>query len=186
MTRAQFKDMLATLLGGHTAEELIFKEMTTGAQNDIEQTTKLARAMVTSFGMSDKLGPRTFGRKEEMVFLGREISEQRDYSDKVAEQIDDEVYNIIRQAQQEAREILAKNRSKLVLLAEKLIAHETLEGAELEAVFTETAPKRTKRDKAKPTPVPVKSIVEAKPEPKPGKTPAVPRLVPKQTPAASD
>ncbi|MCK4375546.1 MAG: ATP-dependent zinc metalloprotease FtsH, partial [Candidatus Brocadiae bacterium] len=95
MTRAQFKAMLATLLGGHTAEELVFHEMTTGAQSDIEQATKIARAMVTDFGMSDKLGPRTFGRKEEMVFLGREITEQRDYSDKIAEQIDDEVYNLI-------------------------------------------------------------------------------------------
>jgi len=77
ITRAQFKDMLATLLGGHAAEGIIFNEITTGSQNDIEQATKLARKMITDFGMSEKLGPRTFGHKEELVFLGREISEQR-------------------------------------------------------------------------------------------------------------
>jgi cell division protease FtsH len=183
MTRAQFKDMLATLLGGHTAEELIFNEMTTGAQNDIEQATKIARAMVTSFGMSEKLGPRTFGEKQEMVFLGREISEQRDYSDKIAEQIDDEVYSIIQQAHQTAREILNKNKSKLVLLAEKLIAQETLEGEELESVFSETHPKPTKKVTTTPTPVPVEPVAEAKPEPKPKKAPVVPHLVPKQAPS---
>jgi len=183
MTRAQFKDMLATLLGGHTAEELIFDEMTTGAQSDIEQATKIARAMVTSFGMSDTLGPRTFGHKEEMIFLGREISEQRDYSDKIAEQIDDEVYNLIQQAHQTAREILDKNKSKLVLLAEKLIAQETLEGEGLESVFSETPPKPVKKVTTTPTPVPVEPLAEAKPEAKPKKAPVVPHLVPKQAPS---
>ncbi len=186
MTRSQFKDMLATLLGGHTAEELIFSEMTTGAQNDIEQATKLARAMVTNFGMSDKLGPRTFGHKEEMVFLGREISEQRDYSDKIAEQIDDEVHNLIQQAQEASRKILTENKSKLVLLAEKLVAQETLEGEELEAVFSETAPRATKKVTTKPTPVPIEPVAEAEPQPKRKEAPAVPRLVPKHTPAPSD
>jgi len=188
MTRAQFKDMLATLLGGHTAEGLIFKEMTTGAQNDIEQATKLARAMVTSFGMSDKLGPRTFGRKEEMVFLGREISEQRDYSDKVAEQIDEEVYNIIQEAHGAARSILTKSKSKLVLLTERLIAQETLEGEELEAVFKESTHKPVRRVKPTKIPVPVAPIAEVEPASKrmPKKAPAVPHLLPKQTPAASD
>ncbi|MBI4301812.1 MAG: ATP-dependent metallopeptidase FtsH/Yme1/Tma family protein, partial [Chloroflexi bacterium] len=84
-TRSQFNDMLATNLGGHAAEELVFGEMTTGSENDIEQATKIARRMVMEFGMSDRLGPRAFGRKEELVFLGREISEQRNYSEKVAE-----------------------------------------------------------------------------------------------------
>jgi len=183
MTRAQFKDMLATLLGGHTAEEIIFNEITTGAQSDIEQATKIARAMVTSFGMSEKLGPRTFGEKQEMVFLGREISEQRDYSDKIAEQIDDEVYSIIQYAHQTAREILNKNKSKLVLLAEKLIAHETLEGEELESVFSETPPKPAKKVTPTPTPVPVEPLAEAKPEAKLKKAPVVPHLVPKQAPS---
>jgi cell division protease FtsH len=183
MTRAQFKDMLATLMGGHSAEALIFNEMTTGAQNDIEQATKIARAMVTSFGMSDKLGPRTFGHKEEMVFLGREISEQRDYSDKVAEMIDDEVYGIIQDAQRAAEELLAKNRDRLVLLAEKLISQETLEGKELESIFAEIAPQPAPEIKPTTTPAPVKPAAEAQPEAKPKKPPMVPRLVPKQTPA---
>ncbi len=185
MTRAQFRDMLATLLGGLTAEELVYNEMTTGAQNDIEQATKLARAMVTSFGMSDKLGPRTFGRKEEMVFLGREISEQRDYSDKVAEQIDDEVHSLMDKAHQTARELLAENKAKLVLLAERLIAQETVEGEELEAILSETPPP-VRKPKVEAEPVKVEPVAEAGQEAKPKKPPVVPRLVPKQSPAGPD
>ena len=97
-TRSQFNDELALLFGGRVAEELIFNEMTVGAADDIERATKLARRMVTDYGMSDKLGPRTFGRKEELVFLGREISEQRDYSEKMAKMIDDEVNRILQEA----------------------------------------------------------------------------------------
>jgi cell division protease FtsH len=137
LTHSQFKDMLATLMGGHTAEEIIFNEITTGSQNDIEQATKLARKMVTSFGMSDKLGPRTFGQKEELVFLGREISEQRDYSDKVAEQIDDEVHTIIQQAYETAKRILTENKPKLIHIAQRLITEETIEGEALEALLSE-------------------------------------------------
>ena len=112
LTHSQFKDMIASLLGGHTAEELTFNETTTGGQDDIERATKMARKMVTDFGMSEKLGPRTFGHKEELVFLGREIAEQRDYSDKVAEQIDDEVHNIIQQAHELARKTLTENNQR--------------------------------------------------------------------------
>ncbi len=137
LTRSQFEDILATLMGGHTAEEMIFNEITTGAQNDIERATKIARKMVTDYGMSTKLGPRTFGHKEELVFLGREISEQRDYSDKVAEQIDDEVHNIIQQAYETAKRILTENKPKLIQIAEKLITLETIEGEKLEALFNE-------------------------------------------------
>ena len=140
LTRSQFKDILATLLAGHTAEELIFNEMTTGSQDDIERATKLARKMVTDWGMSEKLGPRTFGHKEELVFLGREISEQRDYSEKVAQEIDEEVHNIIKQAYEVAKNILIKNKQKLIHVAEKLIAQETLEGEELDALFNEPIP----------------------------------------------
>ncbi|MDI6814866.1 MAG: cell division protein FtsH, partial [Dehalococcoidales bacterium] len=117
-----------------------FNEMTTGSQNDIEQATKLARKMVTEYGMSDKLGPRTFGHKEELVFLGREISEQRDYSDKIAEQIDEEVHNIIQQAYEVAKRILTENKPRLIHITEKLIAQETLEGEELDALFSEPLP----------------------------------------------
>ncbi len=183
MTRSQFKDMIATLLAGQTAEELIFNEMTTGAQNDIEEATKLARKMVTSYGMSEKLGPRTFGRKEELVFLGREISEQRDYSEKVAQDIDEEVYSIIEKAHEEAKSLLTKNKKRLIHVAEKIIALETLEGEELELAFTEPL---TVKPKAKETPAvqPVAEPPEAKTKTVVEKT-APPQIIPKQAPASS-
>ena len=184
LTRSQFKDILATLLAGHATEELIFNEMTTGSQDDIERATKLARKMVTDFGMSDELGPRTFGQKEELVFLGREISEQRDYSDKVAEQIDDEVYKIIQQSYEVAKKILTENKSKLVHIAKTLITQETLEGEELEAAFNETTPRPAPKATSKPAPVPTAAIAEAKPTPK--KAPAMPQPLPKQAPATPD
>jgi len=180
MTRSQFKDMIATLLAGQTAEEIIFKETTTGAQSDIEEATKLARKMVTSYGMSEKLGPRSFGRKEEMVFLGREISEQRDYSEKVAQEIDEEVYSIIEKAHDEARRLLTKNKKRLVHVAEKIIAQETIEGDELELAFTEPL---TVKPKAKETPKAAGAVTKAKPEAK--KDAAAPQLIPKQAPASS-
>ena len=186
LTKSQFKDMLAGLLGGHTAEKLVFKEMSTGAQSDIEQATKIARAMVTSFGMSDKLGPRTFGRREEMVFLGREISEQRDYSDKIAEQIDEEVHSLIDEAQETAQDILTKHNDRLVQIAEQLIARETLEGEELRNLLSEKAPKPAKKAKSEPKLVPVEPVSEAEPVARPQKAPIVPQLVPKQTPATPD
>lgn len=140
VTRSQFNDMLATLLGGHTAEEMIFDEMTTGSQNDIERATKIARKMVTEYGMSEKLGPRTFGKREELVFLGKEISEQRDYSDKVAEDIDAEVHDIIARASTVAKDILAKNKAKLIQIAQQLMTEETLEGKALDALFDSPLP----------------------------------------------
>jgi cell division protease FtsH len=134
-TKAYLEKRLAMALGGHAAEELIFGEMSTGPSDDISKVTKLARAMVTRYGMSERLGPRTFGQKEELVFLGREISEQRDYSEKVAEEIDDEVRHIIELAHELARQILRDNKDKLVQLAEKLIEVETLEGEQLLALL---------------------------------------------------
>ena len=135
-TRSQFCDSLAVLLAGHAAEELVYNEMTTGSESDIEQATKIARRMVTEYGMSDRLGPRTFGHREELVFLGREVAEQKDYSEKTAEVIDDEVQSLMQDAYQTAKDVLAKNKAKLVQLAEVLIAKETIEGEELEAVFS--------------------------------------------------
>jgi cell division protease FtsH len=134
-TRSQFQDMLAATLAGHVAEELVLGEMTTGPQNDIEQATKIARQMVTQWGMSERLGPRTFGRKEELVFLGREISEQRNYSEKVAEEIDEEVRRIIDHAYHAAKKILTDNRAKLDQIARKLIEVETIEGEDLMTLF---------------------------------------------------
>ncbi|MBI2909739.1 MAG: ATP-dependent metallopeptidase FtsH/Yme1/Tma family protein [Chloroflexi bacterium] len=139
-TRRQFNDMLAWALGGHLAEELVFDEITTGSENDIEQATKIARKMVTEYGMSERLGPRTFGRKEELIFLGREIAEQKNYSEKMAELIDDEIRTIIEHAYGVARDILSKNREKLKQIADRLIQEETLEGDELEALFNAPTP----------------------------------------------
>ena len=127
-TRDMFKDQLCAALGGHAAEELIFGESSTGPSNDLEQVTRIARSMVTRWGMSERLGPRTFGRSEELVFLGREISETRNYSEKVAEEIDDEVRRIIEEAQGRARTLLTDRREILDKLAAVLLDVETLEG----------------------------------------------------------
>jgi len=136
-THSKFEDRLAVSLAGRAAEELIFGEVTTGAQNDLEQSTGLARKMVTEYGMSTKLGPRTFGKREELVFLGREIHEQRNYSEKVAEEIDDEVKTLIQNAHDTAKKILSKNKERLKLVAERLIAKETIEETEFEALLKE-------------------------------------------------
>ena len=134
-TRHQFEDMLAAVLGGRVAEEVVFEEMTTGASNDLEQATNVARTMVTRYGMSEKLGPRTFGKREELVFLGKELHEQRDYSDRVAEQIDDEVHGLIEGAYTKAKELLKDHVTTLKRVADYLIANETVEGDALQALF---------------------------------------------------
>ena len=141
-TLNQFLDQMAMAMGGRVAEEIMFgaDEITTGASNDLEQATNMARTMVTRYGMSEKLGPRTFGKREELVFLGREISEQRDYSDKVAETIDDEVHSLVDNAYNRATRILTENKAKLVQVARYLVEHETLEGDELQTLFDSPAP----------------------------------------------
>ncbi len=139
-THSQFNDMIATTLAGHVAEQLVFGEVTTGAENDIEHATKIARKMVTEYGMSEKLGPRSFGKREEMIFLGREITEQRNYSEKVAQEIDEEVQSIIQSAHQAAENILTQNQAKLAQIAERLLAQETIEGEELETLFNQPVP----------------------------------------------
>ncbi|MEK7282089.1 MAG: ATP-dependent zinc metalloprotease FtsH, partial [Chloroflexota bacterium] len=116
-TRSQFKATLAVLQAGRVAEELIFNELSTGAESDLSSATRLARSMVTEFGISDKLGPRTFGRKDHQVFLGRDIAEQRDYSEQVAQDIDKEIKDFINTAHEKSREVLTANRERLVHLA---------------------------------------------------------------------
>ncbi len=133
--RAKFKDDLAGILGGRAAEELVFQDVTTGASNDLERATRLARKMVTRYGMSDKLGPMTFGRKEELIFLGREISERKDYSEAVAKEIDREVRHIVTSAYQQAKDIVTTHRDKLVEIAQYLIKHETMDAQELGTIF---------------------------------------------------
>ena len=135
-TRNQLEARLATALGGRVAEEVTFDEVTTGATNDLEQATSIARTMVTRYGMSEKLGPRTFGKREELVFLGREISEQRDYSDSVAETIDGEVHSLIDNAYQTAKRQLTTHKDKLTQLAKYLLNHETVEGEALNELFS--------------------------------------------------
>ena len=135
ITRNQLEARLAMAMGGRAAEELVFGEITTGASNDLEQATNIARTMVTRFGMSKKLGPRTFGKREELVFLGREISEQRDYSDSVAEQIDDEVHSLIEGAYQTAMRILKENRPRLDNVSNYLMENETIEEDQFPDIF---------------------------------------------------
>ena len=140
------KKLLANMtymLGGRVAEEIVFDDITSGASNDIEQVTRLARSMVTRLGMSSEMGPRVYGQKEEMIFLGREISEQRDYSESVAEQIDAEVRKIVDDTYKQARKLLTKYRSQLDAVAQKLLEVETLTREDFEAIFPPPYPKKS-------------------------------------------
>ena len=123
------------LLGGRAAEEIMFNDITSGASNDIESVTKLARKMVTRLGMSDKLGPMVYGKKEDLIFLGREISEQRDYSEAIAQKIDIEVQKLITEAYKNAKDLVIQYKDKLVEIAEKLLETETLTKDQFEAIF---------------------------------------------------
>ncbi len=186
-TRSQLKAKLAMALGGHAAEELIFNERTTGAHNDIQQVTNYAKRMVTEFGMSEKLGTRSFGNRQEMVFLGREISEQKDYSERVALEIDREIDKLIAEAYERAKKILTENREKLEKLANRLIAEETLEGPVLEEAFESLGlPSLQPKEKVTNIPAPVKPVEEGEPINQPKKVPGVPRLVPKHNPEPSN
>jgi cell division protease FtsH len=132
ISKLELMDRLAVLLGGRVAEDIIFKDVTTGAQNDLERATKIARQMITEYGMSEALGPVTLGRKEHEIFLGRDISQERDYSEEIANKIDKEVREIVESAYSKAKDILTKNKSKLKKIARNLIERETLEGKELD------------------------------------------------------
>ena len=133
--KSEFIDDLSVMLAGHACEVQIFGEVTTGAYNDLQRATKLARQLVTEFGMSDKLGPRTFGQKEELVFLGREIHERRDYSEKIAQQIDDEVSTFLMKAYKVAAELIKKEKSRLEKIVKVLLTKETIEREEFEALM---------------------------------------------------
>jgi cell division protease FtsH len=140
-SKTEFEDKIAGLLGGNAAERLIFGDTTTGASNDIEKATDLARRMVTEWGMSDKMGPLSFGKRDEMIFLGREIGEQRNYSDDVAKMIDDEVRVLIEHGYVRATQVLTEYKAKLLQLADKLIAEETVDAEEFETLFSDLPPK---------------------------------------------
>ncbi len=181
-SKSEFEDKIAGLLGGNAAEKLVFGDTTTGASNDIEKATNLARRMVTEYGMSEKLGPLALGKREEMVFLGREIGEQRNYSDEVAKLIDDEVRTIIDRAYARAMEVLSRHRDRLDMLAQRLVAEETLDHAEFEKIFADIPDPR--REQGGPTPRPI-----AAPQPGPrqlpvdGPVPSGPAPAPSPTPA---
>jgi cell division protease FtsH len=159
MTASQFKDTLAVLMAGHAAEKMMFGEVSTGPHSDIRQATEIARRMVTDYGMSEKLGLRTFGRQTTSSYLGLGPAEEKDYSEDVAKQIDEEVHSITESAHQIATRILQENKPRLVHLAEKLIVAETLEGPDLEAAFSEPLPETTG-----------KSVKESKPQGTSGST----------------
>jgi len=126
-SKQEFLEEIAVLLGGYLTEQLVYGEVTTGATSDLRRATNLARKLVTDFGMSDKLGPRTFGQKEEMIFLGREIREQRDYSEKIAEEIDQEINNFIQTGRNLAEHIIQKHRTELDKISQELVVKETIE-----------------------------------------------------------
>jgi cell division protease FtsH len=136
-SKPQFEDMLAYALGGHVAELIIFGEVTTGASNDIERVTKVARSMVTEYGMSSRIGPMALGHKEELVFLGRDFGEQRNYSEQTAREVDEEVRRIIQEAFDKAYNVLTQNKTRLIMISERLIKEETLEGPIFESLFNQ-------------------------------------------------
>jgi cell division protease FtsH len=136
-SKSEFEDKIAAMLGGNASEKLIFGDTTTGSSNDIEKATNVARRMVTEFGMSEKLGPLAFGKRDELVFLGREIGEQRNYSDDVAKQIDEEVRAIIDRCYARAMDVLVRYKDRLVQLAEALVAEETIEQDDFEKLFAD-------------------------------------------------
>ena len=151
------KKMLANLayaLGGRVAEEIVFDDITSGASNDIEQVTRMARTMVTRLGMSDELGPLQYGQKEELIFLGREISEQRDYSEAIAEKIDQEVRRIVEESYDLAKSLLTKYRRQLDAVAQKLLEAETMTREEFEAIFPPPFPKKSGTPQPALVPVP--------------------------------
>jgi cell division protease FtsH len=133
-SKSEFINELAVLLAGHTTEKVVFGEVTTGATSDLRRATALSRSLVTDYGMSDHLGPRTFGQKEEMIFLGREIHEQRDYSEKVAEKIDEEIAGFIRQAEITAEKIVTEKKEYLEKVVAELMEKETIEKEDFEKI----------------------------------------------------
>ncbi|HRR91199.1 MAG TPA: ATP-dependent zinc metalloprotease FtsH [bacterium] len=139
LTKAELLDKIVTALGGRAAEEIIFNETTTGAQNDLEVATEIARRMVTEFGMSEELGPLTFGKKQGQVFLGRDLIESRNYSEQVAFMIDREIRRIIESCYDKAKDILVKNKETLIKIASILKEKETIEAEEFDKLIAQPA-----------------------------------------------
>ena len=134
-SKTEFIDELCVLMGGYAAEKLVFKDVTTGPSNDLSNASEIARSLVKEYGMSEKLGPVTFGEREELIFLGRDAREYRNYSDKVADEIDQEVKKLLQSAQKRAGSILRKKRATLDKIAKTLIKKETLEREEFDKLI---------------------------------------------------
>jgi cell division protease FtsH len=176
-SKTEFEDKIAGLLGGNASERMVFGDTTTGSSNDIEKATELARRMVTEFGMSDRLGPLSFGKRDELVFLGREIGEQRNYSDEIAKQIDEEVRAIIDRAYERAGQVLETHRDRLETLARKLIAEETVDSEGFESIFSDLPPKQDlhglpPRRHEPPAPTPEDTLPKPERKVKPSSSPA--------------
>jgi cell division protease FtsH len=177
-SKSEFEDKIAGLLGGNVSERMIFNDTTTGSSNDIEKATDLARRMVTEFGMSERLGPLSFGKRDELVFLGREIGEQRNYSDEIAKTIDEEIRAIMDRAYERATQVLEVHRDRLDALAQKLIAEETVDSEAFETLFSDLPkkedlhglpPRRHRPEGGEPAAAPLPA---PKPEGKPKSSPA--------------
>src|SRR5256885_1141557 len=140
VSRDELRDQIAGIMGGRVAEEIVFGDITSGAENDIQRATQLARRMVTQWGMSDKLGTVTMGHKEELVFLGRDLGEQRNYSEEIAALIDEEIRSIVDHGYQTAKGVLTKQRSKMDAVVERLKIVETIDGKELDQILNSEQP----------------------------------------------
>ena len=134
-SRAEFIDELAVLLAGYATEKIIFGDVTTGASNDLQRATRLARSIVTRYGMSEKLGPRTYGKREELIFLGREVAEEKDYSEHTAEMIDAEISDFIEHAFKTASKVIHESRATMEKIVAILLEKETIEKEEFETLM---------------------------------------------------
>jgi len=128
-------DTLAILMGGRAAEELFLNSITTGAENDIDRATELARKMVCSWGMSERVGPLSFGKREEQIFLGRDLVQHKDYSEHTAIEIDDEIRKLVLESMDRAKALLQENKDRLLDLAQALLEKEVLDGAEIDQII---------------------------------------------------
>jgi cell division protease FtsH len=140
ISRDELMDQIAGIMGGRVAEEIVFGDITSGAENDIQKATQMARRMVTQWGMSEKLGNVAMGHREELVFLGRDLGEQRNYSEEVAAVIDEEIRSIVNHGYQTAKTILTKQRNKMDAVVERLKIVETIDGKELDAIIAREDP----------------------------------------------
>ena len=150
ISKSEILDRMTMALGGRAAEEIVFGEITSGAQDDIERTTQMARRMVTEWGMSERLGPLTYGMKQDEVFLARDMTRLRNYSEEVAGLIDEEVRKFVHMAYQRALDILTEHKDALDKVSEILMEKETLEGKELQDLLEQLLPPRPKPEPKKP------------------------------------